>query len=122
MRHCQWAEPRGFPGLSLPFGQSPEGLPINIQLIARPYEEELLLAVVETLEQSAAPGKSRRKSSSCLRAALFSSAVGSTPARHVPLFQLFPILIEPFVHELFRDFKLGLAFILAASVAAPGRV
>jgi Asp-tRNA(Asn)/Glu-tRNA(Gln) amidotransferase A subunit family amidase len=55
MRHCQWLNLAGFPGLSLPFGQSPEGLPINIQLIARPYEEELLLAVVETLEQSRGP-------------------------------------------------------------------
>ena len=55
MRYCQWLNLAGFPGLSLPFGQSPEGLPINIQLIARPYEEELLLAVAETLEQSRGP-------------------------------------------------------------------
>ncbi len=55
MRHCQWLNLAGFPGLSLPFGQSPEGLPINIQLIARPYEEELLLAVAETLEQARGP-------------------------------------------------------------------
>ncbi|MGB7848284.1 MAG: amidase [Candidatus Acidiferrum sp.] len=52
MRYCQWLNLAGFPGLSLPFGQSPEGLPINVQLIARPYEEELLLAVAETLEQA----------------------------------------------------------------------
>ncbi|HKM66130.1 MAG TPA: amidase [Candidatus Acidoferrum sp.] len=55
MRHCQWLNLAGFPGLSLPFGQSPEGLPINIQLIARPYEEELLLTVAETLEQARGP-------------------------------------------------------------------
>ena len=55
MRHCQWLNLAGFPGLSLPFGQSPEGLPINIQLIARPFEEELLLAVAETLEQARSP-------------------------------------------------------------------
>jgi len=52
MRHCQWLNLAGFPGLSLPFGQWPEGLPINVQLIGRPYEEELLLAVAETLEQA----------------------------------------------------------------------
>lgn len=55
MRFCQWLNLAGFPGLSLPFGKSPEGLPINIQLIARPYEEELLLAVAETLEQARGP-------------------------------------------------------------------
>src|SRR5271165_1983123 len=55
MRYCQWLNLAGFPGLSLPFGHSPEGLPINVQLIARPYEEELLLAVAESLERSRGP-------------------------------------------------------------------
>jgi len=57
MRFCQWLNLAGFPGLSLPMGQSPEGLPINIQLIGRPYEEELLLAVAEQLEQARGPWK-----------------------------------------------------------------
>jgi len=52
MRFCQWLNLAGFPGLSLPFGQSPEGLPINVQLIGRPHEEELLLAVAESLERA----------------------------------------------------------------------
>jgi Asp-tRNA(Asn)/Glu-tRNA(Gln) amidotransferase A subunit family amidase len=55
MRYCQWLNLTGFPGLSLPLGKSPEGLPINIQLIARPHEEELLLAVGESLEQARGP-------------------------------------------------------------------
>jgi Asp-tRNA(Asn)/Glu-tRNA(Gln) amidotransferase A subunit family amidase len=55
MRFCQWLNLAGFPGLSLPLGQSPEGLPINIQLIGRPYEEELLLAVAESLENARGP-------------------------------------------------------------------
>jgi Asp-tRNA(Asn)/Glu-tRNA(Gln) amidotransferase A subunit family amidase len=55
MRFCQWLNLAGFPGLSVPFGRSPEGLPINIQLIAHPYEEELLLAVAESLEQARGP-------------------------------------------------------------------
>ena len=57
MRFCQWLNLVGFPGLSLPFGRSPEGLPINVQLIGRPHEEELLLAVAESLEQVRAPWK-----------------------------------------------------------------
>jgi Asp-tRNA(Asn)/Glu-tRNA(Gln) amidotransferase A subunit family amidase len=52
MRFCQWLNLAGFPGLSLPFGQSSEGLPINVQLIGRPYEDELLLDVAETLEDA----------------------------------------------------------------------
>jgi Asp-tRNA(Asn)/Glu-tRNA(Gln) amidotransferase A subunit family amidase len=55
MRFCQWLNLAGFPGLSLPFGRSPEGLPINIQLIGRPHEEELLLSVAESLEQARGP-------------------------------------------------------------------
>lgn len=55
MRFCQWLNLAGFPGISVPFGQSPEGLPINVQLIARPYEEDLLLAVAENLEQARGP-------------------------------------------------------------------
>ena len=38
--------------MSLPMGRSPEGLPINVQLIGRPYEEEILLRVAEMLEQA----------------------------------------------------------------------
>lgn len=45
----------GFPALTVPMSFSPEGLPIGIQLVARPYGEELLLAVGERLE--AARGK-----------------------------------------------------------------
>jgi Asp-tRNA(Asn)/Glu-tRNA(Gln) amidotransferase A subunit family amidase len=52
MRFCQWLNLAGFPGLSLSMGQSPDGLPINIQLIARPHEEELLLAVAMQLEHA----------------------------------------------------------------------
>ena len=40
----------GFPALSLPCGQSPEGLPIGLQMIARPFEENLLLLLGEALE------------------------------------------------------------------------
>ena len=58
MRFSQWLNLAGFPGLSLPMGQSTEGLPINIQLIGRPYEEELLLAVAAQLEEARGPWQS----------------------------------------------------------------
>jgi Asp-tRNA(Asn)/Glu-tRNA(Gln) amidotransferase A subunit family amidase len=55
MRYCQWLNLLGFPGLSLPMGESKEKLPINVQLIGRPYDEELLLAVAEALEGARGP-------------------------------------------------------------------
>ena len=40
----------GFPALSMPCGNSAQGLPIGLQLIGRPFEERLLLALGEALE------------------------------------------------------------------------
>jgi len=37
----------GFPGLSIPCGASAEGLPIGLQMVARPWEENLLLVLGE---------------------------------------------------------------------------
>jgi Asp-tRNA(Asn)/Glu-tRNA(Gln) amidotransferase A subunit family amidase len=52
MRYSQWLNLTGFPGVSIPMGFSPVGLPIGVQLIGRPYQEELILAVAERLEQA----------------------------------------------------------------------
>lgn len=40
----------GFPALSMPCGRSPEGLPIGLQMIARPFEENILFVMGEALE------------------------------------------------------------------------
>jgi Asp-tRNA(Asn)/Glu-tRNA(Gln) amidotransferase A subunit family amidase len=50
MRHAQWLNLAGFPGVSVPMGFSGEGLPIGVQVIGRPNEDELVLAVAEILE------------------------------------------------------------------------
>ncbi len=52
MRHSQWLNLAGFPGVSVPMGQAPEGLPIGVQLIGRPFEDESLLAVAQELESA----------------------------------------------------------------------
>lgn len=39
----------GFPALSIPCGASSEGLPIGLQMVARPFEENLLLMLGEAL-------------------------------------------------------------------------
>lgn len=50
MRHSQWLNLVGFPGVSIPMTNPSEGLSIGVQLIGRPYQEDLLLDVAESLE------------------------------------------------------------------------
>jgi Asp-tRNA(Asn)/Glu-tRNA(Gln) amidotransferase A subunit family amidase len=50
MRHSQWLNLAGLPGLTVPISILPDGLPIGVQLIGRPFSEELLLCVAESLE------------------------------------------------------------------------
>jgi Asp-tRNA(Asn)/Glu-tRNA(Gln) amidotransferase A subunit family amidase len=51
MRPSQWLNLTGFPGASVPVGRSSEGLPIGVQVIGRPHEEELVLDVAEGIER-----------------------------------------------------------------------
>jgi amidase len=55
MRFSQWLNLTGLPGASIPVGHSNDGLPIGVQVIGRPYEDELVLAVAEAIEQSRGP-------------------------------------------------------------------
>ncbi len=45
----------GLPGLAVPFGMDEEGLPVGVQLVARPWEEELLLELGSRLEAVRGP-------------------------------------------------------------------
>jgi Asp-tRNA(Asn)/Glu-tRNA(Gln) amidotransferase A subunit family amidase len=42
----------GMPGLTVPISVTPDGLPVGVQLVARPFEEELLLHIGEVLEEA----------------------------------------------------------------------
>jgi Asp-tRNA(Asn)/Glu-tRNA(Gln) amidotransferase A subunit family amidase len=55
MRFSQWLNLTGFPGAAVPISFSNEGLPIGVQIIGRPFEEELVLAVAEALERCRGP-------------------------------------------------------------------
>jgi aspartyl-tRNA(Asn)/glutamyl-tRNA(Gln) amidotransferase subunit A len=44
----------GIPGLSLPCGLNPQGLPIGLQLLARPFDEPTLLRAAHAFEQATA--------------------------------------------------------------------
>lgn len=48
--YTEWFNVLGNPAVAVPVGQSAEGLPIGVQLAARPWEEELLLSVAEELQ------------------------------------------------------------------------
>jgi Asp-tRNA(Asn)/Glu-tRNA(Gln) amidotransferase A subunit family amidase len=45
----------GMPAIVVPFGQSEQGLPIGVQLVGRPWEEELILEVAARLEEARGP-------------------------------------------------------------------
>jgi Asp-tRNA(Asn)/Glu-tRNA(Gln) amidotransferase A subunit family amidase len=50
--YCEWFNLLGFPAAVVPMGRSPEGLPIGVQIVGRPWEEELVLAVALLLEEA----------------------------------------------------------------------
>jgi len=52
MSYSQWFNLLGNPAAVVPVGRSPEGLPIGVQIVGRPWEEEALLAVAAKIEES----------------------------------------------------------------------
>jgi Asp-tRNA(Asn)/Glu-tRNA(Gln) amidotransferase A subunit family amidase len=50
--YCEWFNLLGFPAAVVPMALSPEGLPIGVQIVGRPWEEELVLAVAARLEEA----------------------------------------------------------------------
>ncbi|HWG57726.1 MAG TPA: amidase [Candidatus Acidoferrales bacterium] len=52
MSYSQWFNVLGNPGVSVPAGRSPEGLPIGVQIVARPWEDEAALAVAARIEEA----------------------------------------------------------------------
>jgi Asp-tRNA(Asn)/Glu-tRNA(Gln) amidotransferase A subunit family amidase len=42
----------GMPGIVIPFGLNEEGMPCGVQLVGRPYDEELLLEIAIELENA----------------------------------------------------------------------
>ena len=50
MSYTQWFNILGNPAAVVPVGTSPEGLPIGVQVVGRPFEEELVLSVAAAIE------------------------------------------------------------------------
>jgi Asp-tRNA(Asn)/Glu-tRNA(Gln) amidotransferase A subunit family amidase len=51
MSYSQWFNLLGNPAAVVPVGQSPEGLPIGVQIVGRPWEEEAVLSVAAKIEK-----------------------------------------------------------------------
>ncbi|MGH9726498.1 MAG: amidase family protein, partial [Candidatus Acidiferrales bacterium] len=52
MSYSQWFNLLGNPAAVVPMGRSPEGLPIGVQIIGRPWEDEAVLAVAARIESA----------------------------------------------------------------------
>jgi Asp-tRNA(Asn)/Glu-tRNA(Gln) amidotransferase A subunit family amidase len=50
--YCEWFNLLGIPGCVVPAGQSAEGLPIGVQVVTRPWEEEMALSIASVIEES----------------------------------------------------------------------
>jgi aspartyl-tRNA(Asn)/glutamyl-tRNA(Gln) amidotransferase subunit A len=43
----------GLPGISVPAGRTSDGLPLGLQLIGRPFDEEMLFRAAAVIEDAA---------------------------------------------------------------------
>ena len=55
--YCEWFNLLGMPAGAMPVTRSHEGLPIGVQVVARPCEEETVLAILQVIEEAAGPWK-----------------------------------------------------------------
>jgi Asp-tRNA(Asn)/Glu-tRNA(Gln) amidotransferase A subunit family amidase len=53
--YCEWFNLLGFPAAVVPMRHSGEGLPIGVQIVGRPWQEEVVLAVAAKLEKERGP-------------------------------------------------------------------
>lgn len=52
VRHTQWWNLLAAPAAVVPVGRSPEGLPIGVQIVARPFEDEIALGVAAIVDDA----------------------------------------------------------------------
>ena len=50
VRHTQWFNVLASPGAVVPVGRSPEGLPIGVQIVARPFQDETALGIAAVID------------------------------------------------------------------------
>ena len=50
--YCEWFNLLGMPAAAVPVSQAAEGLPIGVQIVARPWEEELVLEIANRIGEA----------------------------------------------------------------------
>jgi len=50
VRYTQWFNTLGAPAAVVPVGRSPEGLPIGVQIAARPFHDEVAIGIARILD------------------------------------------------------------------------
>ena len=50
VRYTQWFNAMAAPAAVVPVGSSPEGMPIGVQIAARPFQDETALAVAAVVD------------------------------------------------------------------------
>jgi amidase len=51
VRHTQWFNTLAAPAAVVPAGRSPEGLPIGVQIVARPFADEIVLGIASLIDK-----------------------------------------------------------------------
>jgi len=52
VRHTQWFNVLASPAAVVPVGRSPEGLPIGVQIVARPFQDETALGIAAVVDEA----------------------------------------------------------------------
>ena len=52
VRYTQWFNVLAAPAAVVPVGRSPEGLPIGVQIVARPFEDEIALGIAAIVDEA----------------------------------------------------------------------
>jgi Asp-tRNA(Asn)/Glu-tRNA(Gln) amidotransferase A subunit family amidase len=55
--YCEWFNLLGCPAVVVPAGSSAKNLPIGVQIVGRPWEEEVALEVAAIIERECGGGK-----------------------------------------------------------------
>lgn len=55
--YCEWFNLLGMPAGVVPVSRSAEGLPIGVQVVARPWEEASVIAILQVIENAGGPWK-----------------------------------------------------------------
>jgi Asp-tRNA(Asn)/Glu-tRNA(Gln) amidotransferase A subunit family amidase len=74
---CTLSANSGLPAFSLPAGFTPDGVPVGVELLAKPFEEPKLIAMAFAYEQGVAPRKPPSRTPSLVEGRLTTSFVVS---------------------------------------------